>query len=1066
MNKHVLRFLLFVIFLQPLLFGQFGQNKVQYKNFTWYYIQTDHFDIYFSQHGSSLAEFTAKAAENALKSIENSFNYKINNRVIIIIYNSTNDFQETNTTDQYLSEGIEGFTEIFKNRVVVQFMGSYKEYRHLIHHELTHAVINDMFYGGSLQNVISNHITTNLPLWFNEGMAEYQSLGWDINTDMFMREATISEYLPDINQLNGYFAYRGGQSVFYYIAQKYGKQKIGELINKVKGAGNLEAGLKNSIGLTLEELNERWKKYLKKMFWPEIAIMKAPDEFSKRLTDPKNDDGFYNTSPILSPQGDKIAFISNRDYYFDVYIMNAIDGKIIKKLVQGNSSADFEQLNVVTPGLSWSPDGKKIALSAKSDGYDVVYIIDVDSENKETLPIRLDGIKSLSWSPDGKYIAFIGHNAVESDVYVYNLQTKKTVNLTNDVFTDNSPSWSPDSKKIYFSSDRGNYISHESVPDTFKIYNYDYSQTDIYSIDINSEKIERITDYPNSDETDPVVGPGGKEMLFISDMNGITNIYKKKIVYTTRDTTQAVDDPAVPITNSLEGLNQLSISKDGKKLVFSSLYEASYNLFLMNNPFDPKTDSTKLPLTVYKRSLLNKGKAGDRNQLVESKKSENGVAKDSTSSQDIFSHIYTGQVVDTTTAKSDSSKIDYSNYIFGTNVYAKQDSAELAQKQKKFNLTDNLDENGNYKVNPYKISFSPDIIYANAGYNTIYGLMGTTVLSFSDVLGNHRLIGQTSLQIDLKNSDYGLTYASLGGRVNFSVSGYHTARFVYLQRGSVANLFRFGNYGAAISLSYPINKFYRVETALAYMNLVQENLDNNAEQSQKASFVVPSFSVIHDNILWGYISPIDGTRYRLDILGNPGIGNTRLSFASFLGDYRTYFKINSDYTFAVRLSGGYSVGGNPQRFFLGGVDNWINRKFATQEVPIESISDFAFLTAAVPLRGYDYAQRIGTKYTLLNLEFRFPLIRYFITGALPLFFSNIQGVMFFDAGATWNNTGDLKLFGRDSNGSIVTNDLLMGTGVGARIIIFSFLLRYDVGWGYNVKGFTSPTHYLSIGIDF
>ncbi|MGA8263497.1 MAG: hypothetical protein WB779_03560, partial [Ignavibacteriaceae bacterium] len=65
-----------------------------------------------------------------------------------------------------------------------------------------------------------------------------------------------------------------------------------------------------------------------------------------------------------------------------------------------------------------------------------------------------------------------------------------------------------------------------------------------------------------------------------------------------------------------------------------------------------------------------------------------------------------------------------------------------------------------------------------------------------------------------------------------------------------------------------------------------------------------------------------------------------------------------------------------------------------------------------------------------------------------------------------NNTGDLKLFGRDSNGSIVTNDLLMGTGVGARIIIFSFLLRYDVGWGYDVKGFTSPTHYLSIGIDF
>ena len=308
-------------------------------------------------------------------------------------------------------------------------------------------------------------------------------------------------------------------------------------------------------------------------------------------------------------------------------------------------------------------------------------MIDVDSENKVTLPIRLDGIKSLSWSPDGKYIAFIGHTAVESDVYIYNLQTKKTVNLTNDMFTDNSPSWSPDSKKIYFSSDRRNYISHESIPDTFKIYNYDYSQTDIYSIEINSKRMERLTDYPNSDETDPVVGPAGKEMLFISDMNGITNIYKKRIVSTPGDTTKVIDNPAIPITNSLEGLNQLSISKDGKKLVFSSLYEASYNLFLMNNPFDPKTDSTALPLTVYKKSLLNKEKTGGKNELVESKESETEVAKDSTSSQDVFSHIYTGQVVDTTTAKSDSSKINYSNYIFGANVYAKQDSAELAENQ-------------------------------------------------------------------------------------------------------------------------------------------------------------------------------------------------------------------------------------------------------------------------------------------------------------------------------------------------------------------------------------------------
>src|SRR3990170_5545382 len=146
--KHItIKIVLLSLFFPAIIFGQFGKNKVQYKDFTWYYIQSDHFDIYFSQKGAQLAEFTSKAAEDALKSIEKSFNYKINNRIAIIVYNSTNDFQETNTTDEYLSEGIEGFTEIFKNRVVIQFMGSYKDFRHLIHHELVHGVMNDMFYG-------------------------------------------------------------------------------------------------------------------------------------------------------------------------------------------------------------------------------------------------------------------------------------------------------------------------------------------------------------------------------------------------------------------------------------------------------------------------------------------------------------------------------------------------------------------------------------------------------------------------------------------------------------------------------------------------------------------------------------------------------------------------------------------------------------------------------------------------------------------------------------------------------------------------------------------------------
>jgi len=93
------------------------------------------------------------------------------------VYNSHNDFQQTNVVNEYLQEGIGGVTEMFKNRITIPFEGSYQLFKHVIAHELGHAIINDMIYGGSLQSMITNGISLELPLWFNEGICEYESGG-------------------------------------------------------------------------------------------------------------------------------------------------------------------------------------------------------------------------------------------------------------------------------------------------------------------------------------------------------------------------------------------------------------------------------------------------------------------------------------------------------------------------------------------------------------------------------------------------------------------------------------------------------------------------------------------------------------------------------------------------------------------------------------------------------------------------------------------------------------------------------------------------------------------------
>ena len=1055
--------------MQVCLFAQFGKNKVQYKYFDWYYVQTKHFDIYFANGGETLAEFTTHIAEDALSKIQESFKYSINNRVTVIVYNSQNDFQETNVTDSYLSEGIEGFTELFKNRVVVQFHGSYKQFRHLIHHELVHAVMNDMFYGGSLQNIIANNISVQIPIWFSEGMAEYQALGWDEDTDMFIRDAAINEYLPDVQNLSGYFAYRGGQAVFYYIAKKYGKEKIGELVNALRSLGNVDAALKQTIGLNLKEFNERWKKDIKRVFWPDIEITQDPDEFAKRLTDPEGDEGFYNVGPAISPQGDKIAFITNRDFFFSLYVMDANTGKIITKLAEGNTSANFEELNILTPGLTWSPDGSQIAVAALHHGYDIIYIFNVEEDDYYTLPLKMDGIQSVNWSPNGKQLAFIGQTPKQTDIYTYTFETKEVKNLTDDIFTDRDPCWTHDGKLIFFASDRNSYKTIQDATKGFKIYNHDYSQTEIYSLEVETGQVNRITDMPNSNETSPIVSPDDSQILFISDLNGINNIYKKNVVFSSGDNfiSDIKDIKPVPVTNSQSGLYQLSVSRDGKKLAFSSLYKSSFNIFLLNNPFETDLGLPELPLTKYRQGKLNLDVRP--NEVVKEQKGIKENEKALEDSSDFNSSIfYSGNFVDSTKKYGDSVTVDFGNYVFGgdNKITAKEDN-----EKDLFNPIDNLDERGNFKINKYKISFAPDLIYANAGYSTLYGLIGTTIISFSDVLGNHRLIGVTGLQIDLKNSDYGLAYYYLAKRINWGIEGFHTARFVRLLRidprgFAVSNLFRYRNFGLSGSASFPLDRYYRFDFGVSVLNVIGENLDNIAEPQESVTFTVPQISFVHDNVLWGYTAPIEGTRYRFDVFGNLGITDPNKSFYSIIGDIRTYLRFFYDHSLALRISGGYSGGENPQRFFIGGTENWINRTFATTEIPIESASDFAFLTAVLPLRGYNYSERIGTRYLLANMELRFPLIRYLLTGGLPLLFNNIIGVAFIDAGSTWYDNSKIKLFSRDSAGNIITDDLLIGTGVGARVYFLYFLLRFDVAWAYNVKGFSSPKFYFSLGTDF
>src|ERR1035437_1642922 len=367
--------------------ANFGKNKVEYKDFKWQFIQSPHFDVYYYQGGRELAEFVADHAEKALDSIEHYMQYDITNRIAILVYISHNDFQQTNAVGEFLPEGVGGVTELLKNRVIIPYEGDYELFRHVIHHELTHAVVNDMFIGGTYQSLLTGG-GMEIPTWMNEGLAEFGSLhGLDIETDMYMRDAVLNEAVPSLARLGGYVQYRVGQTMYWFIEQKYGPDKVGELLQRIKASRSVEQGFRSTFGLSVSEFGEKFLQGLKVLYFPDIAKYEEPGDFAEDIADHKKLDNFMNVSPEISPQGDLVAFISDRNDYYDVYVQNLTQPKDIKKVLGGGgTSANFEELHLLTPGLSWSPDARRLALASKAGEADAIFLLDINGGKQERLP--------------------------------------------------------------------------------------------------------------------------------------------------------------------------------------------------------------------------------------------------------------------------------------------------------------------------------------------------------------------------------------------------------------------------------------------------------------------------------------------------------------------------------------------------------------------------------------------------------------------------------------------------------------------------------------------------------
>lgn len=1018
----------------------FGKNKVQYRAFDWKYVQSKHFDVYYYGNEVAVAEFVADVAETSYVALKTNFRQDITKRIPIVVYNGHNEFEQTNVTTSMIEESVGGFTEVFKDRIVIPFQGNYDEFRHVIHHELTHAVMFQIFYGSGVGSVISGMTRFQPPLWFAEGLAEYESLGWDTDSDMFMRDATLNGYVPPIQYMSGYMVYKGGQSLMNYIAEKYGEPKIAELIGKIRMHKNVDQGVRQAVGLEIEDLSDRWQKYLRKRYWPDIQRRDEPEDVAKRLTDHAKKNHFLNNAPSLSPKGDKLVYLSDQTDYMDIYLMNTADEKNLGRLVKGQRSDMFEELHWSRPGMGWSPDGSQVVFSSKAGSTDAIHIIDIEKrEVAESYPLDLDGIFSPTWSPKGDVIAFMGVRAGQADIYLFDLKNQHLEQLTDDMFSDMNPSWSPDGKHIAFVSDRGAF---DSQPEgSYKIQNHNYRQHDIYTLDCESKKITRQTS-DSAIENNPVFSPDGSKLAYISDVSGINNIYMMDLE----------SGESYPITNVITGISQFSWSADGTRLAFASFYNGGYDIYMMNNPLEIEKGS----VVVEETEFIKKQK--ENQTLVE-------------------------EIIDDS-EEEEVAPSQYKHYVFGENFKMANNDEEKEKRSEFLDQDDYKNDKGGYKTHKYKLKFTPDYVSGGAGYSQYYGIQGTSMLMLSDILGNHQISIYTDLFYNLENSNIQLAYYYLPKRTDYGISVFHYSYLMYSYYWDGYWLqwtyFRDRYYGASLFFSRPFDKYKRIDMELTGIGLDRDfgvldpygfsgSYMNDLGNLYRRRLALINLGYTTDTVLWGETGPVNGARSNFSFTYSPLVSHSDgLEFYTARMDLRKYYRIGRDYTFSLRLAAGASDGRNPQKFLLGGMRNWINYKY-NENTDYYYSGDIWFSTFITPFRGGVYYEMIGDRFVLTNIEFRFPLIHYLILGwPVPVGFQNIRGTLFMDVGSAWEeDKGNFKPFESSSGILPKLDDLSAGYGFGLRVNLGIFLLKYDAAWKTDwASSSDKPMHYFTLGAEF
>ncbi len=493
--------------------GRWGKHKITPKEFDWKNYESKRFEIL--SYDTELASEFAPFAENVYEEFGNTFDmHKFDWKNIVALYNTRMDFEQTRLWPGLVPEGLGGFTftqEEDKHKIAFLMEGSKGMFYRIGKHELHHR-----FSIEKLKEVDALHGAQHeFPMWLEEGGAEFGAIGWDAQSEMFMRDAYFNDYFVPITQmdyiLRTWLMYKEGQFVSKVIAEHFGKEKLITLRENTK-LENFDENLKASVGISFMDLDKLVNDELSQKYaalQQEHDFVEKADALGEGTVMANHGNVFVigETWNTKHPNEDKL------------YLMYMDKDKRFSKEIERDHGIGRETLHHLANSAALDED--TVAYGIRSNESDILVFRDFTVTDKKfklekTREYRFDNIEIIKHPVFVKEdVYFIGYDKKGyPDLYQFHEETNKLEKVTN---------WRKDINSLVYSEETGKLLL--SIEDNEKgmIDGIDYNYN-LYTLDPITLSLERLTE-TKENETRASFASDGKEILFTSDKDNMFELY-------------------------------------------------------------------------------------------------------------------------------------------------------------------------------------------------------------------------------------------------------------------------------------------------------------------------------------------------------------------------------------------------------------------------------------------------------------------------------------------------------------------------------------------------------------